>query len=45
MLWARAHPVQDSSMLKVLAESDALIVRAPNASPLDAGADIEILKL
>lgn len=45
LLWARPHPIQDSSMLKVLAQSDALIVRAPHAPALEAGADIEILKL
>ena len=44
-LWARPHPVQDSSMLKVLAQSNALIVRAPHAPALEAGADIEIITL
>jgi molybdopterin molybdotransferase len=44
-LWVKPHPVQDSSMLKVFAESDALIVRAPNAAALDHGASVEIITL
>jgi len=44
-LWAAPHPVQDSSMLKVLAQSDALIVRAPHAPALETGADVNILNL
>ena len=44
-LWARPQPVQDSSMLKVFAQSDALIIRAPHAPALEAGAEIEILSL
>lgn len=40
-----AATVQDSSMLKVLAGAKALIVRAPNAPPADAGASCEIIRL
>ena len=36
-LWAEPFPVQDSSMQKVLAEADALIVRAPHAAAATAG--------
>src|SRR5271166_5080445 len=35
--------VQDSSMLATLAHSDALILRAPFATALDAGAEVEVL--
>lgn len=37
--------VQDSSMLRVLAESDALILRAPFAPALEAGASVECVDL
>lgn len=40
-----AAPVQDSSMLGVLARADALIVRPAGAAPLEAGAVVEILRL
>lgn len=40
-----AAPVQDSSMLGVLARADALIVRAPHAPALEAGAVVEVLPL
>lgn len=40
-----AHPVQDSSMLSVLARSDALIVRAPRAPSLRAGEVVPVLRL
>ena len=36
-LWAEPFPVQDSSMQRVLAEADALIVRAPHAAAAAAG--------
>ncbi len=36
---------QDSAMLRLLAEADALIVRPPHASPAAAGAEVEILRL
>jgi molybdopterin molybdotransferase len=36
-LWAEPFPLQDSSMQKVLAEADALIVRAPHAAAANAG--------
>lgn len=44
-LWARPHPVQDSSMMKILATSDALIVRAPHAPALESGATVDLLAL
>ncbi|HEY1637712.1 MAG TPA: gephyrin-like molybdotransferase Glp [Rhizomicrobium sp.] len=36
-LWAEPFPLQDSSMQKVLAEADALIVRAPHAAAANTG--------
>ncbi|WP_150524901.1 gephyrin-like molybdotransferase Glp [Roseibium sediminis] len=36
---------QDSSMLRLLADSGALIIRPPHAPALDAGATVKILKL
>jgi molybdopterin molybdotransferase len=42
---ATAHAVQDSSMLSVLAASDALIVRAPHAPAARAGAPCRIIRL
>ncbi len=36
---------QDSAMLRLLAESDALILRAPNAPASAAGADVPIIRL
>jgi molybdopterin molybdotransferase len=42
-LWIEAFEVQDSSMLTVLAKSDALIVRAPHAPATTAGEHVEIL--
>jgi molybdopterin molybdotransferase len=36
-LWAEPFPLQDSSMQKMLAEADALIVRAPHAAAANAG--------
>jgi molybdopterin molybdotransferase len=45
LLWARPFPHQDSAMLKIFSEADALIVRRPGAPPLDDGAAIEILDL
>ncbi|WP_312361920.1 gephyrin-like molybdotransferase Glp [Ensifer sp.] len=42
-----AHPFgrQDSSMMKVFAQSDCLIVRAPNALEAPAGAPCQIVRL
>ena len=37
--------IQDSSMLRTLARSDCLIVRAPNAPAAEAGDSAEILQL
>ncbi len=42
---ATPFAIQDSAMLSVLAEADALIVRAPHAPPAKAGDHIEILPL
>jgi molybdopterin molybdotransferase len=38
-------PVQDSSMLRVLAEADALLVRAPQAPALARGTEVEAIPL
>jgi molybdopterin molybdotransferase len=42
---ATAHAVQDSSMLGVLARSDALLVRAPDAPSQKAGTPCRIIRL
>jgi molybdopterin molybdotransferase len=42
---ATAHDVQDSSMLAVLARSDALLVRAPHAPEQKAGSPCKIIRL
>jgi molybdopterin molybdotransferase len=44
-LIATPFPVQDSAMLKRLAHADALILRAPNAPALSAGAPISMIRL
>jgi molybdopterin molybdotransferase len=44
-LWAEAFATQDSSMQKLLAEAEALIVRAPNAPPAQSGESVEIIGL
>jgi molybdopterin molybdotransferase len=44
-LSARAFPQQDSSMLKILSQADALIVRRPHAPPLMEGDAVEIVLL
>lgn len=38
-------PKQDSSMLKTLARADALVIRAPFAAPIAAGAEVEVIRL
>ena len=43
--WVRANPRQDSAMLKIFAQSDALIIRAPNAPALEAGAPVDFIPL
>lgn len=43
-LVATAFARQDSGMLSLLARSDALILRAPHAPALLAGADVEIIR-
>lgn len=42
---ATVHKVQDSSMLSVLARSDALVVRPPHAPPAKAGQPCRIIRL
>jgi molybdopterin molybdotransferase len=44
-LVATPFPVQDSAMLKRLAHADALILRAPHAPALPAGAAISMIRL
>lgn len=44
-LVAMPFPVQDSAMLRRMALADALILRPPHAPALDAGADVEIIRL
>ena len=44
-LWVKPQPLQDSSMLKMLAASDVLIVRKPHAPALERGATIDVLAL
>jgi molybdopterin molybdotransferase len=41
----RPFPVQDSSMLATLARADALVLRAPFAPALPAGAEVEAIML
>jgi molybdopterin molybdotransferase len=42
---ATPFPVQDSAMLRRLALADALILRAPHAPALEAGAEVGIIRL
>jgi molybdopterin molybdotransferase len=44
-LVATAFARQDSAMMKLLAEADALILRAPHAPALAAGAMVEVIRL
>jgi molybdopterin molybdotransferase len=44
-LVATPFPLQDSSMLKTLARADGLILRAPHAPALEAGAAVEVIPL
>lgn len=44
-LVATPFPVQDSSMLAVLAHADALIIRAPHAPACPAGTMVDIIRL
>ena len=45
MLVATPFPLQDSSMLKMLSRAEALILRAPRAPALPAGAAVEVIPL
>jgi molybdopterin molybdotransferase len=38
-------PVQDSAMLRRLALADALVLRAPHAPSLPAGAEVRVIRL
>src|ERR1700741_3977862 len=44
-MWAEPFPIQDSSMQKVFAQCDGLIVRPVGASALSAGESAGVLKL
>jgi molybdopterin molybdotransferase len=44
-LVATAFARQDSSMLRTLAQADALILRAPHAPALEAGASVPVIRL
>ena len=44
-LIATAFERQDSAMMKLLADADALILRAPHAPALEAGAAVEVIRL
>ncbi len=44
-LVATAFPVQDSAMLRRLAQADALILRPPHAPALPMGAEVSIIRL
>ena len=44
-LEAHLHGMQDSSMLRALADADAVILRAPFAPALPAGAAVEVIRL
>ncbi|MGZ5928844.1 MAG: molybdopterin-binding protein, partial [Rhizomicrobium sp.] len=43
--WAKPFARQDSAMLKIFSQADALIVRPPHGPALDEGAAVEILDL
>ncbi|MGP4673408.1 molybdopterin molybdotransferase MoeA [Agrobacterium salinitolerans] len=45
LLVAEAHTKQDSSMMKVLAHSDGLLVRPPNAPAAAAGTECPVIRL
>ncbi len=44
-LIARPFPRQDSSMQRVFADADCLIVRLPHAPPADVGSEVKVLPL
>ena len=44
-LWVKPMSVQDSSMQKVLAEADCLVLRAPHAPAAAAGDAVTVLPL
>ncbi|MCZ7888043.1 MULTISPECIES: gephyrin-like molybdotransferase Glp [Agrobacterium] len=45
LLVAEAHTKQDSSMMKILAHSDGLLVRPPNAPAATAGTECPVIRL
>lgn len=45
LLVAEAHAKQDSSMMKILAHSDGLILRPPNAPAAAAGTECPVIRL
>ena len=45
LLVAEAHTKQDSSMMKILAHSDGLLVRPPNAPAAAAGTECPVIRL
>ena len=44
-LIAKPFQRQDSAMLRILAEAQGLVLRAPNAPSLDAGAAVQVIRL
>jgi len=44
-LVATAFPRQDSSMLRTMAQADALILRAPHAPVAEAGSLVSVIRL
>ncbi len=42
---ATAYARQDSALLRMLADADALILRAPHAPPAAAGARVQVIPL
>ncbi len=45
LLVATPFPRQDSGMLSLLARADCLVLRAPHAPALPAGAEVEVIRL
>ena len=45
LLTAEPFALQDSAMQKIFAQSDGLIVRAPGAPAVAAGAEVDVLML
>ena len=45
LLVATPFPRQDSGMLSLLARADCLVLRAPHAPPVEAGGEVEVIRL